>query len=385
MGIYYSRLVLSVIAALAVDAALAQTPPVPSKAGSPPPVFDDARLKQTLESQKDIKKLDLYGWWSLTDQGFELLRGRTSLESLTLQNTRVTDKGLANLAGLTRLHILDLSRTKVTDAGMEHLRGLTNLEELYLEHTAISDRSMQIVKGFSKLKALGLTETKISDAGLMQLAALTTLEKLLLGPSEVSDAGLKTLSGMKRLRFLECNLATDVGLQHLKGLSSLETLSLSVARVTGPGLENLVGLRSLQEVYLRSSLNDEAIGHLSRLSGLKVLDLGRSQLSPQGASKLKQALPKCDLALPPSMPVENAAPPRDVAVQQPPPAPKAAQTMRAWTDVTAKYHIEAILLGVEGENARLQCKDGSIILVPIDKLSVPDQNYVRQGDSQAQP
>lgn len=49
---------------------------------------------------------------------------------------------------------------------------------------------------------------------------------------------------------------------------------------------------------------------------------------------------------------------------------------RTWEDVTGKFQIEAKLLGIEAEKVQLQKKDGSIVSVPLDKLSESDRAYL---------
>jgi hypothetical protein len=56
-------------------------------------------------------------------------------------------------------------------------------------------------------------------------------------------------------------------------------------------------------------------------------------------------------------------------VTRKPAAKPAANPMRAWTDATGKFKIRASLVDVEEGQARLRKADGSILKVPVDKLS----------------
>ena len=51
---------------------------------------------------------------------------------------------------------------------------------------------------------------------------------------------------------------------------------------------------------------------------------------------------------------------------------------REWTDSTGKFKVEAELKGVEKESAVLQKSDGTVIRVPLARLSAPDQEYVKR-------
>ena len=51
---------------------------------------------------------------------------------------------------------------------------------------------------------------------------------------------------------------------------------------------------------------------------------------------------------------------------------------RTWQDITGKFKIEAMFVGLAAGKAQLQKKDGQILSVPIEKLSKTDQQWVRQ-------
>ena len=49
---------------------------------------------------------------------------------------------------------------------------------------------------------------------------------------------------------------------------------------------------------------------------------------------------------------------------------------RTWTDTSGKFRTEAALAGVEDGEVRLEKRDGTIVTVPMEKLSDLDQQYV---------
>jgi hypothetical protein len=51
---------------------------------------------------------------------------------------------------------------------------------------------------------------------------------------------------------------------------------------------------------------------------------------------------------------------------------------RTWTDASGKFRIEAVLLSVEGKQAKLRKPDMSELTVPIDKLAESDQRYIER-------
>ena len=56
-------------------------------------------------------------------------------------------------------------------------------------------------------------------------------------------------------------------------------------------------------------------------------------------------------------------------------------SFRTWTDISGQYKIEAELVGSNDGKVQLKKKDGSVIVVSIEKLSQSDQEFVRQGEA----
>ncbi|HBO44358.1 MAG TPA: hypothetical protein DD670_10585 [Planctomycetaceae bacterium] len=57
-----------------------------------------------------------------------------------------------------------------------------------------------------------------------------------------------------------------------------------------------------------------------------------------------------------------------------------APTVREWTDTTGKFRIMAEFLGLEDGNARLRKPDGTVLMVPLDRLSEKDREWI-ESDS----
>ena len=54
-----------------------------------------------------------------------------------------------------------------------------------------------------------------------------------------------------------------------------------------------------------------------------------------------------------------------------------APVKRLWKDSTGRFQVEAIFKRMRSGNAVLQKSDGSIIQVPLNRLSAADQAYLR--------
>src|SRR5256885_1360485 len=56
---------------------------------------------------------------------------------------------------------------------------------------------------------------------------------------------------------------------------------------------------------------------------------------------------------------------------------------REWTDTTGKFKIEAELVAVRNGKVILEKPDGSVITVPLDKLSANDQAFLKAKEAAA--
>jgi hypothetical protein len=95
--------------------------------------------------------------------------------------------------------------------------------------------------------------------------------------------------GFHRVVFVSLRDSTvsDNDLKHLAKLTALEALDLTNAPVTGAGLANLHGLRSLKYLILRGTRTDDAgVEHLSGLTRLRTLILDETQISDAALAHL---------------------------------------------------------------------------------------------------
>lgn len=99
---------------------------------------------------------------------------------------------------------------------------------------------------------------------------------------------------------------TDAGLAHLHELTSLKRLALDNPIITDAGLAHLQGLTSLQVLDLENSqVTDAGLAHLHGLTGLKWLWLHNTQVTNMGLTKLRKALPNCNIRVNRSVPFSH--------------------------------------------------------------------------------
>ena len=254
--------------------------------------------------------------------------------AVDLRSSWVTDSDMPRLAQLPDLKRLDLSLTRISDRGLRALKTAPAIEELNLYFAEqISDESTAIVKGWKHLKRLNLRGVKITDSTLEFLSSVPTLEWLDIGWAQITDTGLDHLAPLTNLRWLTMggNKLTDTSLQFLRQMPQIEYLDVGRAQRTDSGLWSLLltdagvqaiaSVTELRELRLAGTaipsralealkplpklarlnlqgcrrVRDDAVAVLAGFKQLRALDVKDSGLSEQGVTKLRAALPDCQI------------------------------------------------------------------------------------------
>jgi hypothetical protein len=187
---------------------------------------------------------------------------------------------LGHAAKLPNLFGVDLSDCKISGPELAALTKCPNLLVVYLDGTSISDDGMRHVAELKKLRWLDLTDTKVTDAGLAQLAALKELRVLKAGRAGVASDKEKSAR------------ITDDGLSALTKLSGLRELDLSGSAITLATAKGLSGLKNLRRLTLdRAAVSDAGLRTLAELPALERLSLVDTYLTGSGFKELAR-MPK---------------------------------------------------------------------------------------------
>ena len=196
-----------------------------------------------LKALRGLQSLDI-SFWKVTDTELSSLQGM-KLKSLPIPASTTTRIGLENyLAALeTMPNVLDLSDWLIEDDALELLKGLSSLESLSLKNTAITDTGLLHLKDLNNLKKLDLawngsrpTGGQVTNVGLSHLKDLSSLQEL----------DLKGSRGV-----------TNAGLAHLSGLPGLRSLNLTRCSVTKAAITQLQ--KTLPNCHIRASRHADAI------------------------------------------------------------------------------------------------------------------------------
>jgi hypothetical protein len=239
----------------------------------------------------------------------EVLRKLASLgalKALAIDRSDMKARALAHVGRLHDLQVLAISDCpNVTDESMAFLQDLQELKVVNMGRCRIGDRGAAYLAKLPKLERLQIHGGSITDACLASLRGIRALDSLVVENPAITDAGLAQIRGMSSLLVLNVHSPgiTDAGLAHAASLKSLQVLGLDDAQITDEGLALLTDLKRLKIIDLSPTgppLTDRALGHLHRLSGLEVINIGNlkhpaTQFSNDAILELVRALPKLNL------------------------------------------------------------------------------------------
>jgi hypothetical protein len=103
---------------------------------------------------------------------------------------------------------------------------------------------------------------------------------------------------------------TNDGLASLRALGSLEELYLGGLPVSDDGMVHVGNLESLLRLQIDDiPITNESVRYFSRLTGLRYLRLKNTNLSKDGVSSIRRALPECVVNWNPGEPSDAREPP----------------------------------------------------------------------------
>jgi hypothetical protein len=244
------------------------------------------RLKQTSDATE-------IGWgqpeW--TPDTWQRLGEITSLTTLRGTARCADNAGLQVLVKLPRLKSLYLNASTFDDDGFAILAQVKSLETLALDHNGtITGAGASALKVLPHLKSLRFGGCmKFTGEGVQASAELAQLESLQLHHCRVGDADLPSLARLPRLKSLFVSSQFD-------------------GRLTGAGLKNLVQIQSLESLKVSEFVvtYDEGLDTLTRLRGLRKLELHKVGATAEDIEKLRNAMPQTEIEWTPASDEEIA-------------------------------------------------------------------------------
>lgn len=242
-----------------------------------------------------------------------------SVRKIELSGVKVASEIFVHLQELAELEELYISSREVSNEVMPYLGKIKNLKRLTIEGN-ISDNGFKAFQQMGQLTDLDVGKTAGRDAGMQHLRNLTNLISLTV-PQRVTGKGLVHLKHMQLKSLILPDAAkTDIGLKHyvaacepqaqldlttwvglqgpglvsLREWPALKKLALTIEDDALPYVGQLAGISELS--ISESNVSDAAIEHLPRLRNLKRLNVSKTNISLQGLSRLRSALPNCEVS-----------------------------------------------------------------------------------------
>ena len=227
------------------------------------------------------------------------------LVDLDLRACAVTNADLAGITGLRDLAALRLSgksgATTVDDDGLRHLAGLTALRTLMLDHLWVSGEGLAALAPLVRLEELTLAQTLVGDDATEAIAACPRLRRLRLARTSVSGQGLAMLAKLPQLADLDVSEAVqidDAALEHVGRMTGLRKLNLWRVPVGDAGIARLAGLQNLEWLNLdNTQLTDAGLETVGGLGKLQTLYVGSTSVSNAGLERLAGLSALRDLSL----------------------------------------------------------------------------------------
>ena len=246
-----------------------------------------------------LKVLDLRGCMEVSEKGIEHLEDLTGLVDLKLRSYAIGDAAMPSIGKLTKLRNLVMEDCSVGDEGMNSLEPLKDLRALNVMRTVVGDSGLEnfdsqeltdlrvretavtgpgleyLTGSHDSLKYLDISETLIDNDGVSKIAPFKNLETLILWNGSMDDEGISQLTGLTKVKKLDlqgCQSVTSGSADHLLKLSSLEDLNIA-----------------------ETSFDDEGFLKLAELENLKVVAVGRTNITSDAIETFKSKLPECEV------------------------------------------------------------------------------------------
>lgn len=214
-----------------------------------------------------------------------------------IQAKEFSDADFARLSALATVQTLSVEGTKITDDAMASIVQLREIRHLVLKNNqGLKGHGFVHLKAQKKLQALVLAGCPISNEGLECISVLDSLESLNLTGTKVTDDGLKSLGKLKRLDalWLSKTSVTSKGVAGIVPLGNLKSLVLADTAIDDECVGAIIGrAKGIQLLNLsRTNVTDACVPALMRANGLVALNIRRTKITEAGYAALKGQFPK---------------------------------------------------------------------------------------------
>lgn len=230
----------------------------------------------------------------LTDKDLDRIRRMGGLKHLKLGSSSISSGAVQQLAALPALETLELRSIRNANAravdSANRQGGFAAVQRLVIESAEIDDAMILGLGPFPELREVVLSHAQIGDRGLAHLLSGGNVHSIVLndpvddfeqaaavrcpGPrsfhllgTPITGTGLAPLAGQEVTGFvLDQTSLSDEGLATIGKVTDLRDLSLRETKVTGTGMRHLASMRTLSKVDLSGCpLTREGLAALAQL------------------------------------------------------------------------------------------------------------------------
>ena len=224
----------------------------------------------------NLRRLSLSGV-AIADDDLAFVGRLPRLEELEIANCDISDAGLRHLRDLRTLTYLSFVGLEITGPGFTHLRNLDRLQTLVI-YGEVTDEAAAVLPELDHLRSLKLYDAKFTDAGLQHLARCRKLTRLMLSRTPgITAAGFDALASANTIQTLclyDNFTLEDADLAPVSRMTELRELDIGQTNLTDAGLAGLGHLPKLRRLGLSSSsITDAGLAHLRELKALENLSL----------------------------------------------------------------------------------------------------------------
>lgn len=225
------------------------------------------------------------------------------VNEMFLQHSSITDDDLQFLDCYPRVTFLRLSDTRLHGQGLQHLNVLKSLQILDLDNIGFGDHGFRYMACSSDLRQLTINNElrqfgKLTDRSAAVFATFTALE---IVDVSYNDIGVETCRALgkcplRKIFCRNCYMVDDASIRELAQASTIQVLSLEGTAVSDSGMVELRRIRSLRQLNLcRTAISSDSVGILTAMPSLERLDIRETRLTQSDISRLRAALPLCEI------------------------------------------------------------------------------------------
>ena len=240
---------------------------------------------------------------SIDGHGLEALAGCPKLKRLKLTSVlKMTPQGWDALSKVSQLEFLDVSSTSsITDADVAKFTAMPHLRELNLSETTLTDEVFKTLAQMENLEILHIErDGLIRGIGLQAyLKSKPALREIYANGTPLGYAGLRHIKSIHSLQFLDISGSslTDTQFAELKGANNLVHLKIGANFLSNDGMKTVLSLSKLKILDLEGmpTINDAALGILSKKSGLQTLNAKKVPFTPKAIEQFRKIQKNCEV------------------------------------------------------------------------------------------